>query len=203
MPKLIEEATQDIKSKNLPVPKMYIKRHSTVDEFMAEYGSQTDIEAFEARYHTKINYPEQAAEKSRDDGTVALDLLLVEWLLAIELERLGHVLTVLPILIGEKTDTGGMLDFSARDANGKTVLQRLPDIVPLNEAQVVQKFLLEHGLAPSPELSTRTVREVVTLLKSKFLCVHMWELCGMGQLDLHGGTASAPGSAVATNSASG
>ena len=103
MPKLIEEATQDIKSKNLPVPKMYIKRRSTVDEFMAEYGSQADIEAFEARYHTKINYPAQAAEQSRGGGTVALDLLLVEWLLAIELERLGHVLTVLPILIGEKT----------------------------------------------------------------------------------------------------
>ena len=100
-------------------------------------------------------------------------------------------------------DTGGMLDFSAVDANGKTILQRLPDIVPLNEAQVVQKFLLEHGLAPSPELSTRTVREVVTLLTSKFLCIHMWELCGTGQLDLHGGKASAPDSAVATNSASG
>ena len=103
MPKLIEEATQDIKSKNLPVPKMYIKRRSTVDEFMAEYGSQTDIEAFEARYHTKIDSLGQAAEQSRGSSAGALDLLLVEWVLAIELERLGYVLTVLPILIGERT----------------------------------------------------------------------------------------------------
>ena len=91
-----------------------------------------------------------------------------------------------------------MLEFSAVDANGKTILQRLPDFVPTNEAQVVQKFLLEHGLTSSPELSTRTVREVVALLTDKFLCVHTWELCGDGQLDLHGAKASAPDSAVAT-----
>eukprot|EP01043_Picozoa_sp_COSAG02_P074838 COSAG02_NODE_15162_length_1198_cov_1.003640_1_plen_237_part_00 len=99
--------------------------------------------------------------------------------------------------------TGGMLNFFALDANGKTILQRLPDFVPINEAQVVQKFLLEHGLTPSPELSTRTVREVVALLTDKFLCVHTWELCGDGQLDVHGAKASAAHSGVATKSASG
>ena len=99
--------------------------------------------------------------------------------------------------------TGGMLNFFALDANGKTILQRLPDFVPINEAQVVHKFLLEHGLTPSPELSTRTVREVVALLTDKFLCVHTWELCGDGQLDVHGAKASAAHSGVATKSASG
>eukprot|EP01043_Picozoa_sp_COSAG02_P012061 COSAG02_NODE_457_length_21950_cov_35.452794_19_plen_228_part_00 len=96
-----------------------------------------------------------------------------------------------------------MLNFFALDANGKTILQRLPDIVPTNEIQVVHKFLLEHGLTPSPELSTRTVREVVELLTDKFLCVHTWDLCGDGQLDLHGAQVSAPNPAVATNSATG
>ena len=99
--------------------------------------------------------------------------------------------------------TGGMLSFSALDANGKTILQRLPDIVPINEAQVVRKFLLENGLAPSPELSTRTVREVVGLLTEKFLCVHTWELCADGQSDMHGANAGAPDSVMATHSASG
>jgi hypothetical protein len=99
--------------------------------------------------------------------------------------------------------TGGMLSFSALDANGKTILQRLPDIVPINEAQVVRKFLLENGLAPSPELSTRTVREVVALLTEKFLCVHTWELCGDGQIDMHGADVGPPGSTLATHSASG
>ena len=103
MPQLLQEATQDIKSKNLPVPKMYIKQRRTVDEVVAEYGSQADIEAFETRYLTKINGSGQAAAKSGSDSTSALDLLLVEWVLAIELEQLGHVLTVLPILIGERT----------------------------------------------------------------------------------------------------
>eukprot|EP01047_Picozoa_sp_COSAG01_P001738 COSAG01_NODE_41_length_32446_cov_41.218877_22_plen_357_part_00 len=105
MPQLLEEATQDIKSKNLPVPVMYIKQRRTVDEVVVEYGSQADIEAFETRYHTKINRPGQAAAKSDSGSTGALDLLLVEWVLAIELEQLGHVLTVLPILVGERTGT--------------------------------------------------------------------------------------------------
>ena len=96
-----------------------------------------------------------------------------------------------------------MLNFFALDANGKTILQRLPDFVPINEAQVVHKFLLEHGLTPSPELSTRTVREVVALLTDKFLCVHTWELCGDGQIDMHGANAGASDSVVATHSASG
>jgi hypothetical protein len=104
MPQLLEEATHDMQSKNLPVPKMHIKQRHTVDEFVAEYGSPADIQAFEARYHTKINWPRQAAEKSRgSSSTGALDLLLVEWVLAIELELLGRVVTVLPILIGERT----------------------------------------------------------------------------------------------------
>ena len=95
-----------------------------------------------------------------------------------------------------------MLNFSASDANGKTTLQRLPDIVPVNEAQVVHAFLLENGLTPSPELATRTVREVVTLLTHKFLCVNTWELCGDGQVDLHGANAEALASA-ATGTGSG
>ena len=95
-----------------------------------------------------------------------------------------------------------MLDFSASDANGKTTLQRLPDIVPVNEAQVVHAFLLENGLTPSPELATRTVREVVTLLTDKFLCVNTWDLCGDGQVDLHGAKAEALASA-ATGTGSG
>jgi hypothetical protein len=95
-----------------------------------------------------------------------------------------------------------MLDFSASDANGKTTIQRLPDIVPVNEAQVVHAFLLENGLTPSPQLATRTVREVVTLLTRKFLCVNMWELCGDGQLGLHGTKVEALASA-ATGTGSG
>ena len=69
MSQLISEATQDIESKNLPVPKMYVKQRRTVDEFVAEYGSQSDIKAFETRYHTKINWPGQAAVKSGSGST--------------------------------------------------------------------------------------------------------------------------------------
>ena len=79
-----------------------------------------------------------------------------------------------------------MLNLFASDVDGKTILERLPNIVPINEAQVVRAFLLENGLSPSPDLATRTVREVVSHLTDNFLCINTWELCGGRQLDLHG-----------------
>eukprot|EP01047_Picozoa_sp_COSAG01_P111836 COSAG01_NODE_40608_length_461_cov_2.552486_1_plen_127_part_10 len=106
--------------------------------------------------------------------------VLVEWILAIELHTANKVLTVLPILLGEQAN-GGMSELLKPD-----LLERLPEVAPAGEIKVVEDFLRDHGIAPSAELATRTVRRTVELLIREFLHVPAWELCGDGELDLHG-----------------
>jgi hypothetical protein len=99
----------------------------------------------------------------------------VEWILAIELQAAGRVLTILPILIGK-----------TRDAVADIDMQRLPTIVPMREVEVVQKFLQDNSVQPTSELSTRTVRQTVEMLTQQFLAVQTWALCGKGKPDSHG-----------------
>eukprot|EP01047_Picozoa_sp_COSAG01_P002145 COSAG01_NODE_55_length_31115_cov_105.202533_2_plen_1797_part_00 len=126
-------------------------------------------------------------------GHDTLDWVLVEWILAIELQQLGKVLTIVPILLGE-ADGGGMRSFYDRDSTGCTPLERLPTVVPGPELLKVRSFLREQGLEPTAELATRTVRETVELLAKEFLAIQAWEWCGDGTIDLHGVSSAIPSS---------
>jgi hypothetical protein len=127
-------------------------------------------------------------------GQRPLDWVLVEWILAIELQQLGRVLTIAPVLLGEPNGGGGMRSFYDRDSVGRIPLERLPAVVPEPEAEKVRGFLCEHGLEPTAELATRTVRETVELLAKEFLAIQAWEWCGDGTIKLHGVSATSPSS---------
>jgi hypothetical protein len=96
------------------------------------------------------------------------------------------VLTVLPILFGESSSYRMNDLFETRDTSGKTAIERLPAIVPGREVAVVQEFLRNNGVQPTPGLTTRTVRQTVEAMTEQFLAVRMWDLCGPGTLDVHG-----------------
>lgn len=125
---------------------------------------------------------------SKAQRTAPVDWLLVEWILAIELHAAGRLPTILPVLFGDTDSYGRMLDlFQTRDVDGRTAIERLPTVVPVQEVAVVEKFLRNHSVQPTAELATRTVRQTVEALTQQFLAVRMWDLCNQQQdtIDVH------------------
>ena len=122
------------------------------------------------------------------DHQSVVDNVLLEWSLALELQKAGRLRFVLPILIG----TIGTLEGKELIANlwQEKPLEKLPNVVPVKLAEKVDKFLRENGLTPSGELFTRTVRQVVeeltqnqALLTWKMATTHGGSHC-MAQHDI-------------------
>ena len=170
------------------------RRHLRVflDTIRLSAGQMFVKDIMEAELRTRVICPLISKDATRrmeshQASSSMLDFVLTEWMLAIELHKLGRVLTILPILLGELLPNGGMRNlFADRDDTGRNAFERLPSTVPTAEVAEVTAFLAQQGLTPSDELGTRTIRETVELLAQKFLAIHAWELCGDESLDLHG-----------------
>jgi hypothetical protein len=193
-----------LEARELPALKQQVQFDLDTKGISVELTSaDMTFDAF-VREHSRASDGSQLGQPGALSQTVAVDWLLVEWVLAIELQAANHVLTILPILFGENV-SNGMLDlFDTRDADGRTAIERLPAVVPVQEIAVVRKFLLDNDVQPTVELSTRTVRQTVELLTQMFLAVRMWDLCGQGSLDVHGarsvaGASAAPAATLASH----
>eukprot|EP01048_Picozoa_sp_COSAG05_P000363 COSAG05_NODE_9_length_39734_cov_180.598067_27_plen_1828_part_00 len=184
------------------------RRHLRVflDAIRLSTGSQFMEDIMKAMLRSRVVCPivsasaTQRMETWRPDGE--RDCVLVEWLLAIELKRLGKVLTVLPILLGELTGGGRSMHnfFNRRDVCGKNAIDRLPNAVPTVEIAIVDRYLRENNLQASPELATRTIRQTVESLVRETLRIDTWEFCGDGELDIHGSRAAAAAAAATADS---
>ena len=181
LPALKQQAQFDLEKKGINVE--LTSTSMTFSAFLQEHGRDN-------------------TDASKAQRTAAVDWLLVEWILALELHAAGRLPTILPVLFGEMDSYGRMLDlFQTRDADGRTAIERLPAVVPVLELAVVEKFLLSHSVQPTAELRRRTVRQTVEALTQKFLAVLMCDLCNGQQdggptVDVHGA-----GGAVASTAA--
>eukprot|EP01043_Picozoa_sp_COSAG02_P013247 COSAG02_NODE_526_length_20707_cov_11.431337_20_plen_613_part_00 len=178
LPALKQQAQFDCEKKGIDVELSYVDM--SFDAFLQE--------------HSKAKMDPSKAQR-----TAAIDWLLVEWILAIELHAAGRLPTILPVLFGDTDSYGRMLDlFQTRDDEGRTAIDRLPAVVPVQEVAVVEKFLLDHTVHPTSDLATRTVRQTVEALTQQFLAVRMWDLCNQQQdtVDVHGAGRSAASAAA-------
>ena len=176
----------DLEARELPS----LKQQAQAD--LETKGISTEVNIQDMSYETFVRDYSSTMSVAASSATTHIDWLLVEWLLAIELHQANRVLTVLPILLGEKTG-GGMIDLlGTRDAYGHNFVERLPSVVPAEEIALVRDFMLENQLQPSAELATRTVRQTVEVLTQRFLSLRMWELCGdASEYDPHGAASAA------------
>ena len=99
----------------------------------------------------------------------AVDNVLLEWVLALELHRQGRVKKVVPLLFGDAARNGGFSPFPFDR------LSQVPDIVAEPTVRKARAYLEDAGLEVSPDFESQTVRGVVSAVL-EFQGVKMHEL---------------------------
>lgn len=101
-----------------------------------------------------------------------VDNVLLEWTLAIELEELGLLKCIVPVLQGYEVDgPSGPTLKAFFDPDPKP---HLPEVVVQSVVKKVSEFIIGMGHSPTPTLQSRTVKQTVVRV-CEYLGILTWE----------------------------